>query len=494
MEASAIFPHQLFARHPSVRHGRIIFLIEDQRFFGEPGTEIRFHKNKLILHRASMAAYQESLTASGHTLHYIRHEPSESMDYLFHPLKTSGIKTLHVADPIDSLLEKRLHENSAKYGIALHIDPSPAFLTDRAWFKNLFGRPGHYSMTSFYIAQRKRLDIMLNKGKPEGGRWTFDTENRSPLPASVSIPLPVFPESNVYVNEAKKYVQQNFTHNPGDTSFFFYPVTHDEAVSWLHDFLEKRLVYFGKYQDAIHKEHSILFHALLSPALNIGLLTPDEIMTETFSFAQAHKGKIPLNSLEGFIRQIIGWREFVRAVYCLEGDRQRKKNFWGHTRRLPKSLYTGTTGIEPIDTTISRLSSSAYTHHIERLMVLGNLMLLCEIDPDEVYRWFMEMFIDSYDWVMVPNVYGMSQYADGGLMVTKPYISSSKYILRMSNYRKGPWCDTWDALYWNFINKHRSVFRKNPRMGFMVSAFDRMSADRQKTHLSRAEDFLSGLH
>ncbi|MGD9578858.1 MAG: cryptochrome/photolyase family protein, partial [Syntrophorhabdus sp.] len=338
------------------------------------------------------------------------------------------------------------------------------------------------------------LDIMLNKGKPEGGRWTFDTENRSPLPASVSIPLPVFPESNVYVNEAKKYVQQNFTHNPGDTSFFFYPVTHDEAVSWLHDFLEKRLVYFGKYQDAIHKEHSILFHALLSPALNIGLLTPDEIMTETFSFAQAHKGKIPPNSLEGFIRQIIGWREFVRAVYCLEGDRQRKKNFWGHTRRLPKSLYTGTTGIEPIDTTISRLSSSAYTHHIERLMVLGNLMLLCEIDPDEVYRWFMEMFIDSYDWVMVPNVYGMSQYADGGLMVTKPYISSSKYILRMSNYRKGPWCDTWDALYWNFINKHRSVFRKNPRMGFMVSAFDRMSADRQKTHLSRAEDFLSGLH
>lgn len=495
MEATAIFPHQLFAHHPSIQHGRLIFLIEDQRFFGESRSGIRFHKNKLVLHRASMKAYQKLLASSGHSVHYIQYEQSESMKYLFDLLKASGIKFLHLADPVDSLLEKRLVENAKKSNVILHIDPSPAFLTEPAWFEDFLGRPHHYSMTSFYIAQRKRLGILLNKGKPEGGKWTFDTENRERLPESMSIPEPLPPKSDTaYVHEAQEYVRHRFDKNPGDTSSFLFPVTHDEAVNRMYDFLERRLVHFGKYQDAIRKDQAFLFHSLLSPALNIGLLTPDEVIGKTLSFAQSQKGKIPLNSLEGFVRQVIGWREFVRAVYHLEGNRQRNKNFWGHTCNLPKSLYSGNTGIEPIDNTIVRLLSSAYAHHIERLMILGNFMLLCEIDPDEVYRWFMEMFIDAYDWAMVPNVYGMSQYADGGRMVTKPYISSSKYVLRMSNYVRGPWCDTWDALYWNFINKHRNVFRKNPRMGVMVSAFDRMTAEKQKTLLFRAEDFLSRLH
>jgi len=491
MEATVVFPHQLFARHPSVRHGRVIFLVEDQRFFGESGSGIRFHKSKLVLHRASMKAYQKLLTSSGHSVRYIQHEQSESMKYLFDPLKTSGIKFLHLTDPMDTVLEKRLAENAKKSDVMLRIDPSPTFITNPAWFRDFFGKSRHYSMTSFYIAQRKRLGIMVNKGKPEGGKWTFDTENRKPLPESFSIPLPTFPKSPVFVNEAIRHVERKYSENPGNTSSFFYPVTHDDAVRWLHEFLEKRLIHFGKYQDAVHNDQFILFHSLLSPALNIGLLTPDEVISETLSFVLDRSDSVPLNSLEGFIRQIIGWREFVRAVYHLEGNRQRSKNFWNHTRKLPKSLYSGDTGIEPVDRTISRLTTFAYTHHIERLMILGNFMLLCEIDPDEVYRWFMEMFIDAYDWVMVPNVYGLSQYADGGLMTTKPYISSSNYILRMSNYVRGPWCDIWDALYWNFIHKHRDIFRKNPRMGVMVSAFDRIPAERQKTLLFRAEDFLS---
>ena len=284
-----------------------------------------------------------------------------------------------------------------------------------------------------------------------------------------------------------------FPTNPGNTSSFLYPVTHDEAVGRLRDFLERRLVHFGKYQDAIRKDEPILFHSLLSPALNIGLLTPDQVVNETLQFARAREGNIPLNSLEGFIRQIIGWREFVRGVYTLEGNQQRNINFWGHSRKLPKSFYTGTTGIDPVDSTIARLQESAYAHHIERLMVLGNFMLLCEIDPHEVYRWFMEMFIDTYDWVMVPNIYGMSQYADGGLMTTKPYISSSKYILRMSDYPRGPWCDIWDALYWHFISKHRHIFQKNPRMRVMVSSLDRMPLAKKSDYVAKAEQFLEAL-
>ena len=254
-----------------------------------------------------------------------------------------------------------------------------------------------------------------------------------------------------------------------------------------------RLVHFGKYQDAIRRDEPILFHSLLSPALNIGLLTPDQVVNETLQFARAREGTIPLNSLEGFIRQIIGWREFVRGVYTLEGNQQRTINFWGHSRKLPKSFYTGTTGIDPVDSIIARLQESAYAHHIERLMVLGNFMLLCEIDPHEVYRWFMEMFIDAYDWVMVPNIYGMSQYADGGLMTTKPYISSSKYILRMSDYPRGPWCDIWDALYWHFISKHRHIFQKNPRMRVMVSSLDRMPLAKKSDYVAKAEQFLEAL-
>jgi deoxyribodipyrimidine photolyase-related protein len=307
MEATVIFPHQLFARHPSVRHGRLVFLIEDQRFFGEAGSGILFHKNKLVLHRASMKAYQKLLTASGHSVHYIEHEESESMNYLFDPLMALDVKVLHLTDPVDSTLEKRLTENAKKSGVMLHIEASPAFLTDPAWFRDFFGKSVHYSMTSFYIAQRKRLGIIHNKGKPEGGRWTFDTDNREPLPESVSIPEPLPPKpDNAYVNEAKEYVHHRFAHNPGDTSSFFFPVAHDEAVNWLRDFLEKRLVHFGKYQDAIHKDQSILYHSHLSPALNIGLLTPDEVIGETLNYAQVHEGKIPLNSLEGFVRQIIG--------------------------------------------------------------------------------------------------------------------------------------------------------------------------------------------
>ena len=202
---------------------------------------------------------------------------------------------------------------------------------------------------------------------------------------------------------------------------------------------------------------------------------------------------IPVNSLEGFVRQVLGWREYIRAVYETQGVKQRTANYWQHTRPIPKALWEGSTGIEPIDDAIGRLLKTGYNHHIERLMILGNFMLLCEFDPNEVYRWFMEMYIDSYDWVMVPNVYGMSQYADGGLMSTKPYISGSSYVLKMSNYSKGNWCAVWDALFWRFIYKHKEKFAKNPRMSMMAVQVSKMDQDKLNQHLSIAENFLAGL-
>jgi len=200
-----------------------------------------------------------------------------------------------------------------------------------------------------------------------------------------------------------------------------------------------------------------------------------------------------VNALEGFIRQVIGWREFIRLVYRRMGRAQRTSNFWGFTHPMPRALYDGTTGIEPVDHVVRQVLRTGYCHHIERLMVLGNFMLLCRIHPDAVYQWFMELFIDAYDWVMVPNIYGMSQYADGGSMTTKPYLSGSAYILRMGNFEKGPWCAVWDALYWSFIDRHADVFARNPRMSVMVKMKDKLGA-KMDVHRRTADQFLAKLH
>ena len=225
--------------------------------------------------------------------------------------------------------------------------------------------------------------------------------------------------------------------------------------------------------------------------INTGLLTPGFVVDRILQFAE--KNDIGINNTEGIIRQLIGWREFIRGVYEVKGSEERTRNFWGFERKIPAAFYEGTTGIPPIDSTIAKVLKSGYNHHIERLMVLGNFMLLCEFDPDEVYRWFMEMYIDAYDWVMVPNVYGMSQFADGGIMSTKPYISGSNYLMKMGDFKKGEWQQIWDGLFWRFMHIHRDFFLSNPRLGMLVRTFDILSAEQRQAHLERAEAYLSTL-
>jgi deoxyribodipyrimidine photolyase-related protein len=257
----------------------------------------------------------------------------------------------------------------------------------------------------------------------------------------------------------------------------------------MEKFFQERFSLFGDYEDAISREHPFLYHSLLTPMLNIGLLSP----TSVLECALQQSERVPLNALEGFVRQVLGWREYMRLVYRKLGGEQRTRNYWQHERELPKSFYDGTTGIEPVDCVIRRVLRYGYCHHIERLMILGNFMLLCEIHPDAIYRWFMELFVDAYDWVMVPNVYGMSQHADGGRITTKPYLSGSSYVLKMSDFQRGSWCEIWDALYWRFISKHRDFFASNPRMKVMTSQWDRMDAAKRHHHEATAEKFLANL-
>jgi deoxyribodipyrimidine photolyase-related protein len=330
---------------------------------------------------------------------------------------------------------------------------------------------------------------MDDEEKPLGGKWTYDTENRMKYPKGKAPPAVHFPGPSGIWDEAVDYTEKHFGDNPGSISKErWYPVTHLEAAKWLDQFLIYRSHDFGVYEDAIVKEHSILNHSVLSPLINVGLILPEEVVNKILAFAR--KEDIPVNSTEGFIRQIIGWREFIRGMYICKGSYSRTRNFWNFNREIPECFYNGTTGIEPIDQTIKKILSTGYCHHIERLMILGNFMLLCEFDPDEVYRWFMEMFIDAYDWVMVPNVYGMSQFADGGTFATKPYVGGSNYIRKMSNYARGDWEKIWDGLFWRFIEKHQDFFLSNPRTSMLVNTFNRMPEEKQRDHIKNAESFI----
>jgi deoxyribodipyrimidine photolyase-related protein len=339
--------------------------------------------------------------------------------------------------------------------------------------------------------QRKRLEILVDsRQKPEGSKWSFDSKNRKKFPKEIEIPaLPKF--NNEQLERAKKYIKENFADNPGDLENFFYPVSRKEAKELLADFIENKFNNFGKYQDAFEKEIVVGFHSLISSSLNIGLLNPAEVVETVLEHYQ--KSELELASVEGFIRQIIGWREYVRALYDLESETMKNSDFFKHQRDLPEIFYQAESGIEVLDDSIKKAVDYAYTHHIERLMVLGNFFLLSELDQHQVFKWFMEMFIDAYEWVMFANVYGMSQYSYPEMM-TKPYISSSNYIQKMSHYKTGKWAEVWDGLYWSFLDKNKDKFADNPRMSLMLSILDRMDREKLKKHRHTAADYLATLN
>lgn len=487
-EAILIFPHQLFKCSPILDVNAEIYLIEEFLFF----NHYKFHKQKVAFHRASMKAYADYLNDKGKTVNYID-AISDDCDVrdLIPKLVDKGIEKIHIIDPTDNWLEK--HIKSVSDGIDVKWYESPLFINNKDELSSFF-KPSKkkFFQTSFYKNQRKDRSILMVSDEPEGGEWTYDSENRKKYPKDKTPPSIQFPDKTDYHKEAENYVNDHFKNHYGELNdFVVYPIDFGSAESWLNQFFNQRFHEFGPYEDAIVKEEHFLNHSLLSPLINVGLLDPTDVIDKAIDFAKSND--VPINSLEGFVRQILGWREFIRGVYEVKGTEERTKNFWNFDRKIPKSFYDGTTGIKPVDDVIKKVNKTAYAHHIERLMILGNFMVLCEFDPDEVYQWFMELFIDAYDWVMVPNVYGMSLYADGGLMSTKPYISSSNYIMKMSNYSKGDWQETWDSLFWTFMDKHRDFFSGNPRLGMLLGNLDKMNKETLENHLKNAEKFIKSL-
>lgn len=489
-----VFPHQLFSSHPAVKRGRPVVLVEDTLFFGDPfASPGRFHKQKILLHRASMKAYATGLEEAGQEVRYLDYDRNATIEDLLTKLHRSlRFSEIATAEPCDFLLEKRLRRFCEEADVKLAIDATPMFLTPPDWAEAHFSSRKKPFMAAFYEAQRKRLELLLDaKGGPLGGRWSYDDENRKGMPKKgLDVPADPVVRRRKEVDEAAAYIADRFGDYPGRAEPFFYPVTHEDAAAWLDHFLEWRLIGFGPWEDALSERERVLFHSVLTPALNIGLLTPQQIVDRTLEFAASNE--VPLASLEGFLRQIVGWREFIFQMYHRHGVAMRNANFFGHARQLPRSLWTAETGVAPVDLVVGRVLETGYAHHIERLMVMGNFLLLCEVDPVRVNDWFMELFIDAYDWVMVPNVFGMSQFADGGIFTTKPYLSGSNYLRKMSDYRRGQWEEIWDGLFWSFVDRHDDFFKSQHRLGMMTKHLERMDPSKRAGHLRRAEHFLAG--
>jgi len=489
MTVTLVYPHQLFHDHPAIIPGRAVYLIEDPLYFGnDPHWPLAVHGQRLILHRASMKAWAEGV-ADCHYVEAAEGSGSSSADLLEAALP-AGVRRIEMADPVDDVLMRRIRRFADGRGIDLVLHPTPNFLTPPELLEEHTGKQRKKPfMANFYKAQRQRMGILLESdGSPQGGRWSYDEDNRERFPEDHLAPAEPKVKPGPRVKEATDYVLRRFPYHSGRTEKFHYPVTRTEALAWLDRFLAERFADFGAYEDALSRNHRVLFHSVLTPVLNIGLIGPQELIDRALRHAARHQ--VPMNSLEGFVRQIIGWREFMAGIYRHRGVAIRNANFWGFTRKMPRAFYDATTGIPPVDDAIRHALDHGWCHHIERLMVLGNFMLLCRIDPAEVYRWFMELFVDAYDWVMVPNVYGMSQFADGGTFTTKPYLSGSNYIRKMSYYPKGEWCEVWDGLFWCFIGDHLDFFSGNPRLSIMARNWEKIAPVKKEGHRKVVEDFL----
>ena len=477
MNIFIILPTQLFEYDEYLDKMDKIYIIEDEFYF----TSKKFHKQKLILHRASMKYYYDKL----------RIKYNSKVIYIeFDKFDNNNFKNniIHMYDPID----KPIIEKYKKLSQKIVIYDTPLFLETREdleEYRNKNTNKKNYYHDNFYKWQRKRLNILLeNREKPIGGKWSFDKENRNSYDKNYKEDK-IITYSNKYIEEAKNYIKLNFNNNFGIVEYIYYPITHEDARIHLKNFIKKRLETFGKYQDGISKKVIFGSHSILSPLLNIGLITPNIIIDEVLYYYNTNNKS--LVSVEAFIRQLIGWRSYVRFIYIYHGSEMKMMNRLNHKKKLPKSWYNEGTKIRIVDDMIDKVKKYGYLHHIERLMIMGNIGLLLKINPKELYEWFMICFIDSYEWVMIPNVYGMSQYSLINIsMMTRPYISSSNYIKKMSDYKKEDWYDKWDALYWNFVNDNKEILKKIYAIAMQVKLLDKMEPSRLSNYIKIAKEMI----
>ena len=471
----------------------------------EEAGYVKHHKKKIAFLFSAMRHFAESLDASGYTIEYTKlDDPNNGGSFaneVKRALKRHDIDRIVVTHPGEYRVLSDIEQWEDRFSVAVEIRPDYRFLCTPEDFSEWAAGRNQLRMEYFYREMRKKYLILMDGDEPIGGKWNYDAENRKPPEEGLDIPEPYGEDIDDMTRDVMTLVAERFADHFGDLEPFYYAVTRDQALQALDLFIEQRLGHFGDYQDAMLEGEPWMYHSHISFYLNCGLLLPLECVEA--AEAAYHRGKAPLNAVEGFIRQIVGWREYVRGVYWLKMPDYALQNFFEAERNLPDFYWTADTKMNCLARCVSETKQNAYAHHIQRLMVLGNFALLAGVDPEQVNEWFLIVYADAYEWVELPNVSGMILFADGGYLASKPYAAGGSYINKMSDYCKncnykvtkknGPDACPFNYLYWDFLARNRDKLQFNHRIAMMYKTYDRMNEERKKAIAYESEQFLDSL-
>ena len=463
------------------------------------------HIQKILAIFSAMRSFKSQLQKMNLNIIYLKIDDKDNQHSfeknIINIIKNYSIDKFQYQQPDEYRLDLLFKNIKSTLNIQVESVCSEHFLTPRDLVKELFKDKKQWRMEEFYRHMRKKYSILLEDGKPIGGKWNYDADNRKRWNGDPKATIDFRPSHNhgklldVINKEKIKYFGNDHATN------FRWPINRDESLALLEKFIEIDLCNFGNFQDAMDDQNWRLFHSFLSFSLNTKMLTPLEIIKKAEK--AFHENKAPLSAVEGFIRQILGWREHIRGVYWSQMPGYEKNNFFNHNKDMPKWYWTGETKMRCLSKSISQSLENSYAHHIQRLMIIGNFSLLAGIDPKHVHHWYLGIYIDAFEWVELPNTLGMSQYADGGLLATKPYVSSAAYINKMSNYcskcsynykeKVGPDACPFNSLYWNFFDRHQDKLSKNPRLGIVNSQLRKMNENQKKEINEKANEYLDNI-
>ena len=462
----------------------------------ERGRSMPFHKQKLGLVYSAMRHFKLELEAAGFRVNY--QSCAKWIEGVQAHLEQYPGAKLLLMQPTDYGVDAVLKTMIETPGGTLEVVPNELWISSENDFDSFAKGKKSLRMEFFYRKQREKTGWLMDDTGPVGGAWNYDADNREVPPTGHRFPEKLEFKHDSLTIETLAWVGENFPNNFGNLEQFNWPVTRDQALMALEHFLRHRLANFGPFEDAMVEGENQLYHSFISPALNIGLLTAREVCEHALEFAANPNNQIPLSSIEGFIRQILGWREFMRHVYRTKMPAFRNENRLGHTAKLPDFYWTGKTNMNCVSSCVNQVISTGHSHHIQRLMVLGNFALIAGVRPQEINDWFLFAYVDAFDWVVSPNVLGMSQYADLGSFTSKPYASGGAYISRMSNHcaackfnpKKSIGDDAcpFSSLYWDFLDRHAATFAKNQRMGMILAGWKKRSLEDKRAILERASE------
>ncbi len=469
---------------------------------------VNHHIQKVVAFFSAMRSFADELRNKGHQVIYFTLDDARNTQSLEHNIelliKENNITHFEYQLPDEYRLDKQLIEIKNKINIPTHSCDTEHFLTEREELETFFKGKKMYLMESFYRSMRKKFDIMMVDGKPEGGQWNYDKENRKKIPKNHVPVQPYVLEKDV--SEIVGLIRNQEINTIGNIQekSFIWPTTRKESLDLLDFFCEKCLRYFGDFQDAMTPHYWAMYHSRISFSLNVKLIHPLEVVRAVIGHWRKNENEISISQVEGFVRQIIGWREYMRGIYWAKMPDYATLNFFNHQNPLPDWYWTGKTKMKCLSHSIQQSLDYAYAHHIQRLMVTGNFALLAGVHPDEVDQWYLGIYIDALDWVEITNTRGMSQFADGGIVGTKPYVSSASYMDKMSHYCKnchynkkgktGEKACPFNSLYWNFYDRNRALLEKNPRIGMMYRVWDRMDSENKEAILKQADYYLNHIN